>query len=235
LIPVDNKKKGLIEFFKAVYQESTVALPPSRFIKPGTYTISVDNVQVGSVSSWKASGDDPPKSLQKTIQLITDELGITMEAFFKQAMPSFCACLVDGGRLDREHPLFRWIQTQTAHFQELRSLCRQLLEEDPDCFTSLEKYACTWPSVRGRLIFEYNMAGAYREDAYNFAELLAEAAVVLLWRSGAWTRPEDVLEVREDPKKFVIKPDQVQIDSVEEEQEINLSTVPLVPLDLDDD
>jgi hypothetical protein len=85
-----------------------------------------------------------------------------------------------------------------------------------------------------------------RFDPYRFSPrfdaMIDQVEAVLLWWSNLtilveeW-RPPKQQQQREDPRKYCIQPDQLVVDAGTDETgvETRLSTVPEIPLDLDEE
>jgi hypothetical protein len=201
------------------------SLPPDRYVKPGVY---IDIVRAAQ------------QVYQRDLR--------PLDVFFDQILAPFARCLVDGDPLDPDHPLYRWIRQHTARFQVLRLLCREIMAEEPDCFTSERNFRVKWRGVRARMhsIYEPMVTSG------SFDELLDQTEAVCMWRSGLTLKlgqPElsvrgldlggapTLPTPREDPRKYCIQPDFLVVDSGPEYSgvETMLSTVPAIPLDLEDE
>lgn len=215
------------------------SLPPSRYLRPGSY-IEMVGVPVMRVKSWT-------EDLDENIVLAAKQIYQQDLLLFSRILAPFAQCLVDGDPLDQNHPLAPWIQQHTTRFQMLRSLCREIMDEEPDCFTSELNFRVKWRGVRARLRSRYDPEGT----SGNFDELLDQTEAVFLWRSGLTlklSQPE--LSVRgldlgaarapaprQDPRKYCIQPDLLVVDQGPEDPgvETRFSTVPAIPLDLDEE
>jgi hypothetical protein len=193
-----------------------------------------------------------PKSIMDAAKLVYNAVIFPgLDNYFREVLQPFATWVVSGGLGSPDKQgglLLGWRNANMGQFQNLVFLCQtaeknlvflcQTAEKESSNVGPESTEQFWWLSVRESLISQF-FPGRVVDGA--FLALLEEVRILLCWKWGLWDASTDNSFApsmpeppRQDPRTFVLQPDQLQVDPETTGEGVELPPVPELPFDQDD-